>query len=84
MRADILHTTEHGQIRVGKMVLDDAGNIKVTMLPGWETLGRNMQEPIRDGERVFDKDKDPEEWMKALPKKYDGAYLRVALKEQKY
>ncbi len=76
---DLLMTTGNGQENIGSIVLDESGKLSVQSKD--TPLDDILNEPnrLRDGSLVWAKD-SPEKWFGALPRKYNGTYLRAQMR----
>jgi hypothetical protein len=81
MRCTILVTTADSQIVAGTVSLDD-GRITVEASEGHRLLMQGIlghANLIDGGKRKVTAKSDPKLWFEALPKNYDGSYLRAAI-----
>lgn len=80
MQCEILVSKKTGQVIAGTLTLKD-GKIEAEPTHGYEVLmDKVMAEPSfsSDG-KVVDRYQDPEAWFNALPKRYNGIYMRARL-----
>jgi hypothetical protein len=80
LRCNFLATTGDGQELCGYLLLEGK-KIKVRPSSRYKILFQNVMDGSNDAEEKKMLKDDPVSWMRNLPKKYSGSYLRAQIVE---
>jgi hypothetical protein len=85
MTVDIWSSTEARGVEVAGTLRLHRGKISVEVTPGYAIMMQNVMGHVTIrglGGKPFDRETDPEGWLKALPIFYHGTYIWARLRKE--